>query len=199
MAKQFAAIDATRREFIGRQKIFFTASAAAGTRVNISPRSTDHLHVLSDNAVAYLDMTGSGSETSAHLIADGRLTLMFCAFEGAPLILRLYGRGHSAFHGSDEYEAFLDAHYGGVAPLGARQVVFLDVDLVQTSCGYGVPFFDYVGERPTMARWAENKGPDGLVAYRCKNNAVSMDGLPTGMPEAEETAEQRSGHPAENI
>ncbi|SKA28564.1 pyridoxamine 5'-phosphate oxidase family protein [Consotaella salsifontis] len=184
MAKRFETIDESRREFIRRQRMFFAASAAEGSRINISPRSTEHFHVLSDRSVAYLDLTGSGSETSAHLKADGRLTIMFCAFEGAPLILRLYGRGRSAFHGSEAFEAFLAEHYDGKAPVGARQIVLLDVELVLTSCGFGVPLFDYVGERPTLTRWAEKKGEEGLVEYRREKNSVSLDGLPTGMPEA---------------
>ncbi|WP_062116022.1 pyridoxamine 5'-phosphate oxidase family protein [Aureimonas sp. AU40] len=184
MAKQFPAIDERVAEFIDRQRIFFTASAAEGTRVNISPRPTDHLHRLGPNEVAYLDLTGSGSETSAHLKADGRLTIMFCAFDGPPLILRLYGSGDVAFRGSERYRAFLDAHYGGEEPLGARQVVFLAVNLVQTSCGFGVPLFEPAGERPTLDRWAAAKGEDGLRAYRQEKNLISMDGLPTGFEEA---------------
>jgi hypothetical protein len=184
MAKQFPAIDDRLAAFIDHQRIFFTASAAEGTRVNISPRSTEHLHRLGANAVAYLDLTGSGSETAAHLKADGRLTIMLCAFDGPPLILRLYGRGEVAFRGSERYRAFLSAHYGGEEPLGARQVVFLDIDLVQTSCGFAVPLFEPAGERPTLDRWAAAKGEEGLRAYRQEKNLTSMDGLPTGFEEA---------------
>lgn len=183
MAKQFASIDDKHRAFIAAQKIFFTGSCAAGARVNISPRPTEHLHVLGPNAVAYLDLTGSGSETAAHVKAGGPLTIMLCAFEGAPLILRLYGKGRVAFRGSAEYLAFLDRFYHGGEPCGARQVTFLDVDLVQTSCGFGVPLFDYTGERPVLDRWAEAKGENGLRAYRTEKNLLSIDGLPTGFQE----------------
>jgi hypothetical protein len=184
MAKQFPAISDRQREFIEAQKIFFTGSHAAGTRVNISPRSTDHLHVLDPNTVAYLDLTGSGSETAAHVKAEGALTLMLCAFDGPPSILRLYGKGRIAFRGTPDYVAFLERFYGGVEPAGARQIVFLAVDLVQTSRGFAVPLFDHVGERPTLDRWAEAKGEEGLRAYRAEKNAMSLDGLPTGFREA---------------
>lgn len=180
MAKNYPALTAHHREFIARQHMFFTASAAAGTRINISPRSTDQFRVLSDNAAVYLDRTGSGNETAAHLLADGRMTIMFCAVEGPPLILRLYGRGRAIVRGSEEYAGLLAGEFGGTEPLGARQMIRLDFDLVKTSCGYGVPLMEYQGERETMDRWAEAKGPDGIEAYWGEKNMVSMDGLPTG-------------------
>lgn len=180
MAKQFPSLDEKHRSFILAQRIFFTGSCAVGARTNISPRSTEHFHVLGVNEVAYLDLTGSGSETAAHVRAGGSLTVMFCAFEGPPQILRLYGKGRIAFRGSPDYLAFLDRFHAGAEPLGGRQITFLDIDLVQTSCGYGVPFFDYVGERPILDRWAEAKGEDGLRAYRAEKNLSSIDGLPTG-------------------
>lgn len=183
MAKDYPALTGHLADFIGRQHIFFVASAAPGSRVNISPRSTDLFRVLGDNAACYLDRTGSGNETSAHLLADGRMTVMFCAVEGPPLILRLYGRGRVIPRSSPEYLELLASQFGGAEPLGARQIVRIDFDLVKTSCGYGVPLMDYQGERDTMDRWAEAKGPDGIVAYRQDKNLVSMDGLPTGFVE----------------
>ena len=181
MAKDYPALNAHHREFIARQHMFFTASAAAGTRINISPRSTDWLRIVSDNAVVYLDRTGSGNETAAHMRADGRLTIMFCAVDGPPLILRLYGQGTAIPRGSSAYAALLVDHFGGNEPLGGRQMMRLDFDLVKTSCGYGVPFYDYRGERDTMDRWAESKGEDGIAAYWREKNLESMDGLPTGL------------------
>lgn len=181
MAKQFAQIGDIHRDFIERQHIFFAASAAAGTRVNVSPRSTNALRVLDPNAVVYLDRTGSGNETAAHLRADGRLTLMFCAFEGPPSILRLYGRGRALKRGSRDYAHLLGAEFGDTEPLGTRQMVRLDVDLVQTSCGFGVPLFAYGGERVAMDRWAQAKGDSGLEAYWREKNTRSIDGLPTGL------------------
>ncbi|MBA8801464.1 MULTISPECIES: pyridoxamine 5'-phosphate oxidase family protein [Agrobacterium] len=181
MAKQFESIDARHKDFIGRQHIFFTASATGDSRVNISPRETGCLRVIDGHTVVYLDRTGSGNETSAHLRADGRLTIMFCAVEGPPMILRLYGRGRTIRRDSSEYGNILIAHYGGSEPSGARQFILLDIDLVQTSCGFGVPLFDYKGERPSLDQWTDAKGPDGIEIYRREKNSYSMDGLPTGM------------------
>ena len=181
MAKQFDSIDEAQRAFIARQRIFFTASAAPGTRVNLSPRGTEAFRVLGPNAVAYLDRTGSSNETAAHLLADGRLTVMFCAFEGAPRILRLYGRGQMLARGSAPYRSLLSDAFGGTEPRGTRQILRMSVDLVQTSCGYGVPLFDFIGERESLDRWAEAKTDEDLEAYQRLKNSRSMDGLPTGM------------------
>jgi predicted pyridoxine 5'-phosphate oxidase superfamily flavin-nucleotide-binding protein len=183
MGKQFASMTPAHREFIARQRIFFTASATAASRVNVSPRPTDALRVLDERTVAFLDLTGSGSETAAHLRADGRITLMFCALDEPPNILRLYGRGASFPRTSEDYTALLASAFGDQELLGARQIVRIDIDLVQTSCGYGVPLFEYVGERDTLRRWAEKKGDAGLEEYRRQNNVRSIDGLPTGLAE----------------
>jgi hypothetical protein len=186
MAKQFPRIAPAHRDFILRQRVFFTASAAAGARVNVSPRGIDALRVLGENEVVYLDRTGSGNETAAHLRADGRLTLMFCAFAGPPMILRLYGRGRILRRGSPAYANLLALAFDSVEPPGARQIVMLDVELVQTSCGFGVPLFEYAGERPTLTHWAEAKGEAGLEAYRREKNLRSIDGLPTGLLDEED-------------
>jgi hypothetical protein len=185
MAKQFASMTPAHREFIARQHIFFTASATAASRVNISPRPTDALRVLDERTVAYLDLTGSGSETAAHLRTDGRITLMFCALDEPPSILRLYGRGTSLPRNNPGYSMLLASVFDNQEPLGARQIVRIDIDLVQTSCGYGVPLFDYLGERGALRRWAEHKGEAGLEEYRRQKNASSLDGLPTGLAEEE--------------
>jgi hypothetical protein len=183
MGKQFSGIEPAHREFIERQHIFFTASAAATGRVNVSPKDCAALRLLGEHCVAYLDVTGSGNETAAHLLADGRLTLMFCAFEGAPMILRLYGRGRVLRRGSAAYREALARHFDDVERAGARQIVVLDVDRVQTSCGYGVPLFDYVEDRQTLTKWAAAKGDAGLEEYWRLKNSVSIDGLPTGLME----------------
>lgn len=181
MGKQFASMTPAHRDFIARQRIFFAASATATSRVNVSPRPTDVLRILDERTIAFLDLTGSGSETAAHLRADGRITLMFCALEEPPSILRLYGRGTSLPRTSMDYAALLASAYSNQEPLGARQIVRIDIDLVQTSCGYGVPLFEYVGERDILRRWAEQKGDAGLEEYRRQKNARSLDGLPTGL------------------
>lgn len=184
MGKQFASIEPSHRAFIERQHIFFTASVALEGRVNISPKDGAALRVLNENRVAYLDVTGSGNETAAHLRLDGRLTLMFCAFEGAPMILRLYGRGRVLARGSEEYVELLRSAFDNQERAGARQIILLDVELVQTSCGYGIPLFDYVEDRATLTRWAEAKGEEGLEEYWQLKNASSIDGFPTGIAES---------------
>jgi hypothetical protein len=181
MAKFFQHVEPAHAAFIAQQRVFFTASAAATGRVNISPRGADAFRVIDPNTVAYLDETGSGNETAAHLRASGRLTIMFCGFENVPMILRLYGQGRSLPRGTPEYAALLETAYDNHEPPGARQIIRLDVDLVQTSCGYGVPLFDYKQDRPTLRRWAENKGEDGVAAYRRQKNVRSLDGFETGV------------------
>jgi hypothetical protein len=190
MAQEYEALTDHHRQFIARQRMFFTASAAPGAHANISPRATDWLRVLSDRAVAYLDRTGSGNETAAHALHGGHMTVMLCAVDGPPLILRLYGRGRVIVRGSAEYQELLGSSFGGLEPSGARQIVRLDTERVKTSCGYGVPLFEYAGERDQIERWNESKGEEGLVAYRQQKNLVSIDGLPTGFIEnAAEPAE----------
>jgi hypothetical protein len=181
VAKQFERIEPAQAAFITQQHIFFTASAAATGRVNVSPRGTDAFRILDPNTVCYLDETGSGNETAAHLRASGRLTIMFCGFENVPMILRLYGKGRSLPRGSEDYAALLATGYDNHEPPGARQIIRLDIDLVQTSCGYGVPLFDYKEERPTLRRWAANKGEAGVAAYRRQKNVRSIDGFETGV------------------
>lgn len=178
MAKTHPHITDDIRDFIQHQKLFFVASAplSADGHVNLSPKGHDCLRVLSSTQVAYLDRTGSGNETSAHVLENGRITLMWCAFDGPPNILRLYGRGRIVLPTDAEW-ATLAAQV--VVPAGARQFVVVDVERVQTSCGFGVPLYDYVEERPQMDAWADRKGPEGLVAYRQEKNLCSIDGLPT--------------------
>jgi hypothetical protein len=183
LSKQFSALTGAHRSFIAKQKVFFVASAAAGSRVNVSPKGLDCLRVLDDSTAVYLDRTGSTNETAAHLLADGRLTIMFCGFEGPPSILRLYGRGDVLSRSSQGYAQLLHRAFAGFEPVGARQMVRLSIELVQTSCGYGVPHMAYQGDRPSLDRWAADKGEAGLAAYRLDHNLRSLDGLPT-LPEA---------------
>ncbi len=181
MGKHFARLEQDHREFIERQQIFFNASAASHGRVNVSLRDVAALRILDNDTVLYQDRTGSGNETAAHLLADGRLTLMFCAFEGRPLVLRLYGRGRVVARHSTEYRDLLATHYGDVEVPGARQIVRLDIQSVQTSCGMNVPFYSFLGQRHDLTRWAEAKGEPALEEYRREKNAASIDGFPTGM------------------
>lgn len=183
MAQEYTSLTPELHDFIARQHIFFAATAAENTRINISPRSTREFRVIGDNEICWLDLTGSGAETAAHLKADGRLTIMFCAFEGPPNILRLYGRGEVLHRDSDAFARVLAQQFGDQRPVGTRQIVRLAVDLVKTSCGYGVPAFDYQKERPALDNWAEAKGPHGIADYWREKNVVSMDGLPTGIVE----------------
>jgi len=178
MGKQFPKIEPEHRSFIERQKIFFVASAAPKGRVNVSPKGMSTLRVLGENDVAYLDSTGSGSETRAHLLAsnDKRLTMMFCAIEDDPVILRLYGQAQSLMRGTPEYAELLP-QFDEIP--GARQIVRLAVDLVQTSCGLGVPLFDYREDRPNLPRYWTAQGIDKLRKYWGLKNMQSIDGLPT--------------------
>jgi len=179
MAKFFDEINENIQEFIEKQHMFFVSSAPlnAEGHINLSPKGLDCFRVLSANRVAYLDFIGSGNETSAHLYENGRITLMFCAFDGPPNIVRLFGKGRTVRP--------TDAEWGDLFALfphdfnNVRQIFVVDVEKAQTSCGYGVPFMDYVGERDQMARWADSKGQDGLIQYQCEYNVASMDGLPT--------------------
>jgi hypothetical protein len=176
MAKVLDALDDGLIDWIGAQHVFFVASAPSeGGHVNLSPKGHDVLRVLGPHAVAYLDLTGSGAETMAHTRENGRLTIMFCAFEGPPRILRLFGRGTAHALGSDRF-AELSPRFADLP--GERAIVELAIERIQTSCGYAVPFMDYREERPTLQQWAARQDDDELAAYRRQKNAVSIDQLP---------------------
>ena len=170
-------IDDNVRQFIEAQRIFFVASAPLDPRghVNLSPKGLDTFRVLTPNTVAYLDLTGSGVETIAHVHENGRIVLMFCAFQGPPKIVRLHGRGRVIETLHSEFD-LLSAHFSTLE--GARAIIVVDVFRVSDSCGYGVPFFEYGDERPQMAAWIQKKGPEGLKKYRAEKNRTSVDGLP---------------------
>ena len=166
--------------FLEAQPVFFVATAPDDPDglVNCSPKGLDSFRVLDAHTVAYLDLTGSGVETVAHLRDNGRITLMFCAFSGRPDIVRLHGRGR--FVAADDPDAApLLARFPDLA--GARSVIVVDVSRVSSSCGYAVPRMTLDAPRPDLVRWAEKKGPDGLARYRRTKNATSVDGLP-GLP-----------------
>jgi hypothetical protein len=180
MARFYPALEARHRDFIAAQKLFFTATGTSDSRLNLSPKGMDSLRILSDRRVAYLDLTGSGNETAAHLKHDGRMTMMWCSFDADPLILRLYGHGRVVRRQDAEWA---ELHHQFTALPGERQIIVLDINAVQTSCGYAVPTYTYVGERDTLARWSEKKGAVGLLDYWREKNQVSIDGLPTGLLE----------------
>ena len=177
MAKVFASITDDLQRFIEAQQMFFVATAplAADGHVNLSPKGLDSFRILSPNQVAYLDLTGSGNETSAHLQENERITLMFCAFQEPPVILRLYGKGHTVLPDAPSWEAL----YAMFAPIpGTRQIIVADIDRVQTSCGMGVPLYEPVAQRQSLLKWADKKGKDGLHDYQQQKNSSSIDGLP---------------------
>jgi hypothetical protein len=180
MAKFFDALTPAHLEFIAAQKIYFVASAPHAGRVNLSPKGMDTFRVLSTKRVGYLDGTGSGNETAAHLRENGRMTIMMCSFTAAPLIFRIYGRGRAVHPGDAEWTE-LRPLFGPPLP-GERQLIIAEVESVQTSCGFAVPFFDYRGERDTLVEYCVQKGPAGMAAYRADKNQRSIDGLPTGLP-----------------
>lgn len=178
MATFYTTISDELRNFISEQKIFFVATAAAGARINLSPKGIDTFRCISETVVAYLDLTGSGNETAAHLTADGRITVMFCSFEIQPRILRLYGRGRVVQPRDAEWEGTITRFPTFV---GTRQLMLIDVESVQTSCGFSIPLMSFQGERALLEGWATKKGPDGLREYWRTRNQRSIDDLPTGL------------------
>jgi len=176
MAKRYPAITAEHTAFITQQKLFFVATAGAEGRINLSPKGMDSLRVLSGRRVVWLNATGSGNETAAHLLRHPRMTIMFCAFAGPPLILRLYGTARAIHPDMPEWDG-LSALF---TPLpGARQIFDVEVDLVQSSCGTAVPCFTYEQDRDMLRAWATAKGEAGIREYWAERNSVSLDGLPT--------------------
>jgi hypothetical protein len=184
MGKVFESITEELQKFIKKQPMFFVATAplSADGHVNLSPKGLDSFRILSPNRVAYLDLTGSGNETSAHITENGRITFMFCAFSGSPMIVRLYGMGRAVLPGTPEWEP-LFAHFSAMT--GMRQIIVADITRVGTSCGYAVPRMELVKERDTLTKWAEAKGEDTLVKYRQQKNQCSIDGLPAPLAPAE--------------
>jgi hypothetical protein len=178
MAKWYDSINEELQQFIEAQRLFFVATAplAATGLINLSPKGLDSFKVLSTNRVAYLDLTGSGNETSAHLQENGRITFMFCALADSPLILRLYGRGRVVLPNTQEWEDWR-SHFT-LLP-GTRQIVTADIDRVQTSCGFGVPLYDYRSDRDQLTQWATKKGEAAIREYQRQKNCRSVDGLPT--------------------
>ncbi len=178
MAEQFSALEPEHIAFIEQQHIYFTATAGAEGYINLSPKGMDSLRVLDSNSVAWLNLTGSGNESAAHVRENGRMTIMFCSFEKKPLILRLYGSA-TVCHPRDgnwpELSALFPEHPG------ARQIFTLNVEMAQTSCGYAVPHFDFKKDRTMLSNWATARGDEGLRAYWEEKNTRSLDGKETGI------------------
>jgi hypothetical protein len=175
MAATVEAITPEIAEWLRAQPMFFVATAPIDGHVNVSPKGYDTFRVLDEHRVAYLDLTGSGVETIAHVRENGRITLMFCAFAGNPRIARLYGRATVHEPGSDEFDAL--AREFELLP-GVRAIIDIAVTRISTSCGYAVPLMDLVEDRSRLQDWTRAKGDAALVEYRAGKNAVSIDGLP---------------------
>jgi len=177
MGKEQEQITADHKAFIENQRMFFvcTAPLSAEGHINLSPKGFDCFRVLSPNRVGYLDIVGSGNETSAHLLENGRITFMFCAFDGPPKILRLYGKGRTVLPGDEEWDTL--SRQFTILP-ATRQIIVADIFKAKTSCGFGIPLYEFSGERDHAFKWAEKKGEDGLEEYKKEKNMLSMDGLP---------------------
>lgn len=178
MADVFESIGDRHRAFIESQHVFFVGTAARDGRVNVSPKGLDSLRILGPDRVLWLNLTGSGNETAAHLLDINRITLMFCSFERKPLILRVYGTASEIQPDQQDWDA-LAAHFPDLP--GARQIFDVTVESVQTSCGYAVPLMTFDSDRDLLTTWADKRGADGLAAYHQQKNLISIDGLPTGM------------------
>jgi Pyridoxamine 5'-phosphate oxidase len=176
MGKFTNSILPTHKEFINNQHIFFVATAplSENAHINLSPKGLDCFRVLGDNKVAYMDLIGSGNETAAHIQENGRITFMFCSFDKTPNILRLYGKGYSVLSSSPNWKDYSENFE--IYP-STRQIIVAEIDLVQTSCGFGIPFFEYKGERDVHFKWADQKGEEGLKAYIQEKNLTSLDGI----------------------
>ncbi|HXF64210.1 MAG TPA: pyridoxamine 5'-phosphate oxidase family protein [Caldilineaceae bacterium] len=177
MGKVYAEINGTLAEWIRAQRLFFVATAplSGDGLLNCSPKGLDTFAILGPRTVAYLDLTGSGVETIAHLRENGRIVIMFCALDGAPKIVRLHGTGVALEPGHPEFAA-LRHHFPDLP--GVRSIIKVELARISDSCGFGVPLFDYKGERDALVRFAETKGPEGIAAYHAKHNRQSVEGLP---------------------
>ena len=180
MGKQFPEIDDAHKAFIEAQHMFFVGTAAVEGKVNISPKGMDSLRIMAPNRIVWRNLTGSGNETAGHLHQVNRMTLMWCGFEKRPMIMRAYGSARTLQIDDPDFAELNDLFFNSP---GARQIYDVQVDLLQTSCGFAVPFYDFVGEREVLRDWAENKGEAGVRDYWKTRNTKTIDGLPTHVPE----------------
>ena len=178
MAKTYNNLTPELENFIRQQKIFFVGTAGCEGLVNVSPKGMDSLRIINHKTIRWLNVTGSGNETAAHVLENGRMTIMFCAFENNPLILKLYGHAYAVHPRDNEWQTWI----ANFPPLpGARQIFELNIDCASTSCGMGVPMFDYIKDREQLNNWATKKGEDGIQQYWRDKNSVSLDGKPTNI------------------
>ncbi len=178
MGKLLSQLDDASVKFISEQKVFFVATAPAEGRINLSPKGIDTFKVLNTKRAVWLNLTGSGNETAAHLLENNRITVMFCAFEGKPNILRIYGHANSVYPGDPSWNELIRLF--PELP-GTRQLIDIHIDHIQNSCGMGVPILRFQNERDELLCWAEKKGPDGISEYWKEKNKVSIDGKSTGL------------------
>ncbi len=178
MAQQLSHLDDRLIEFISQQHLFFVATSGSQGFVNCSPKGCDSLRVIDKNQVAWLNLTGSGNETAAHVLENQRMTIMFCSFDLKPLILRLYGHADMLQPNDEKWSTYYSLFPPSV---GARQIFVLNLEMVQTSCGYAVPFYQYQSERDTLNQWTEKKGERGIKEYWQQKNTVSLNNKPTGI------------------
>jgi len=180
MGEFYKQISDQQATFIKKQQMYFvgTAPLSESGHINVSPKGLDSFRVINPNQVAYLDVISSGNETSAHLLENGRITVMFCSFEKKPLILKLYGKGKTILPSNENWDAYASLFE---VYESTRQIIVVDVDLVQSSCGFGVPVYEFIEHRDIHFSWAGQKGPEGLSTYIDENNLVSLDGLPTAL------------------
>jgi pyridoxamine 5'-phosphate oxidase-like protein len=178
VGKQFDRIEDAHKKFIEQQHMFFCATAAPDGLVNVSPKGMDSLRVMGPNRICWMNITGSANETAGHLLDHKRMTLMWCSFTTRPIILRTYGSARAVHPDDADWDrlaALFPTHRS------ARQVFDLSIDLVQTSCGYAVPFMEYAGERDTMQKWVDARSDDDIRSYWVERNATTLDGKPTGV------------------
>jgi hypothetical protein len=178
MSEKFEQLNDKHMEFIGAQHLYFVGTAGAEGFVNVSPKGMDSFRIIDNTKVAWLNLTGSGNETAAHVLENGRMTVMFCSFDKQPLIMRLYGQA-TTVHARDDSWPELAALFPDFS--GARQIFVLDLEMVQTSCGYAVPYYELKGERETLVKWADNHGEAGIRNYWQDKNSTSLNGKETGI------------------
>ena len=178
MSNWYKVITQELKEFIAAQKVFFVATAPTEGRINLSPKGMDTFRVINPNRVIYLDITGSGNETAAHLLDNGRITIMFCSFDRTARIARLYGHGRSIHQHDAKWREYLPMF---PPEPGVRQIMEIDVESAMTSCGYGVPSMENLNERDTLRKYWEKRDKQTLTAYQHEENERSIDGLPTGL------------------